>query len=281
MGRSSIVAALQASEPDEPNLILLSSSVKEIKVLDSNFLAADLESKQLLNAGGTLIHTAFLTRDHFTRLGPHEYEKQNLQILDSTVQLIRKARPTRIIFINSGASKSLPYGSRGDESYRLYAGLKNRESEVIKEVGSAIGSDVTEGVLFSATGAFMKSPKKFAIGNILQQTSQGTEIRLTSRARVWRRYCDSIQWMRALIELSNQGGSGRLESGGVLIELGSLAEEITKVVGQKLEVVRNLDPLETDDFYFSTSNDFERILLGIGIPPITLAEQIATVRDLT
>jgi nucleoside-diphosphate-sugar epimerase len=270
MGRSTIQAALEFEFSDQ-DLILFSSSKATIEV------SGKLFPNQLGRTGSikdvdVYVHTAFVTREHYGKYGEHEYVTRNLQLLDHSILQIERLRPKSIVFLSSGIAKSQDYLIGKDSSYRTYASLKQIEAQKMRLAATKIEANLVEGVLFSATGTYMKDPSTFAIGNILHQALQG-EIRLRANRLVWRRYCDSIQFMKVLLKSAISGRNLILESGGALIELRDLARQCLTVLGLQTSISWQPEDLPPD-LYFSRSSKFELELAELGETSLALEDQI-------
>lgn len=272
MGKSAIEAAIQ--DPTEHvDFQLFSRSVKPIKIGD-NFFATTTRDNAVKSGWDTYVQAAFLTRE---KAGPDlpTYREINRQIIQTVRDDILRGRPQRIIFFSSGILSHLELNDR-DASYKTYASLKQEEREVIYETAESIGATLVEGKLYSATGVYMTAPKSFAIGALLSEAQSGS-VHIHSPRYVWRRYLDSVQYLRTLFAQAKSGESAIVESGGQLIELGELAKECLRFSGKDSNSIIRPHPSQPEDHYYSRSNTFEIILNSLGERPMELPKQLGNV----
>lgn len=276
MGKSAIAAWLREGH-SAGSVRVISRKPGPLKVMGHEIMNFSSVEPCHLPGAVTLVHTAFVTREFYAQLGPEEFAKANRTIIQNAQNLIYSLKPKTLIFVNSGATQRIPIQSEVDPSYSAYVLLKKEEREVLSRTAEDIGAGVVEGVLFSATGQFMKDPLKFAFGSLLNQALLGQSVEIKSQGNVWRRYCDAEEFFDVLFHLADKGGSARVESGGELVELGDLVREIGIYLGKTILVGREVNPKIPDDFYFSTSNDYEIFLLEMGRTKISIQHQISNV----
>lgn len=276
MGRSAIASWLRGgNSPESVRVITRRSSplefmghkIKKFSPLDSIKMQRPT----------TLVHSAFATRELYDQLGPKEFELANREIIQNAEDITAALKPQNVIFLNSGVTQKAPARRYKDPSYEAYARMKGEERDVILRSAEKVGASVVEGVLFSSSGRFMKNPLQFAFGSLVNQALLTDSLIIKSKGNVWRRYCDSEEFFDVLFYLSSERNSVSLESGGYLIELGHLAHELELYFGRPVAIQRELDPTVPDDFYFSTSNDYEIALMEAGINRVSLQHQIGNV----
>lgn len=272
MGKSAIEAVIH--DPTENvNFQLFSRSEKPIKIGDHSF-ATTTRDNASQSGWDTYVQAAFLTRE---KAGPDlsTYGQINRQIIRTAREDILRGRPKKIIFFSSGILSHRELNDR-DSSYQAYASLKQEEREMIYESAESIGATLVEGKLYSATGAHMTAPKSFAIGALLSEAQTGS-VHIRSSRYVWRRYLDSVQYLRTLLAQANSGETAIVESGGQLIELGELAQECLRLTGKDTNAVFRQEPSQPDDHYYSKANTFEDILNSLGEKPMDLSTQLSNV----
>jgi hypothetical protein len=272
MGKSAIEAAAQ--DPTEHfDFQLFSRSEGPIKIGDKRFSTVTRDNA-VKSGWDTYVQAAFVTRE---KAGPDlsTYRKINRQIIKVARDDIYRGRPQKIIFFSSGILSHRELNNR-DSSYQTYASLKQEEREVLYETAESIGATLVEGKLYSATGAYMTAPKSFAIGALLSEAQTGS-VHIQSSRYVWRRYLDSVQYLRTLFAQAKTGESAVVESGGQLIELGELAKECLRLTGKDTSAIFRPHPSLPDDHYYSKSNTFENILNNLGERPMDLSTQLENV----
>jgi nucleoside-diphosphate-sugar epimerase len=276
MGREAIAALLDAGHSAE-KIRPLSSSKPTLRIHGADLKNYRGNSNLFDESWGVYLHTAFLTREFYNDVGPDRYREINLGIISSTSREIRMGRPKSVVLISSGSTRRLPGGSKSDPSFREYAELKRIETSELTQAAVDVGANVVEGVLYSATGRYMKNPISFAIGNLLNQAKEGHVV-IDANSQVWRRYCDAGQYLQVLMQSALQGESVQIDSGGELVELGELGEMCLDLFNKAQGIPRKIDLKSLPDFYFSTSTSFEARLVPLGLRPLSIREQLENVR---
>jgi hypothetical protein len=134
--------------------------------------------------------------------------------------------------------------------------------------------------VFSLSGQDMKEPLKYAIGNLLQQAISTGSIQLSSKGLIVRRYMDSRDLMRLLLEFVMRGNSVSVESGGEKVDLIQLARQILKRHGHSPDSITFADEDEIQsNEYFSLENHFENIAGETNYSLAGITDQIANVAE--
>lgn len=272
MGKSTIQAALE-DPVEEYNFQLFSRSKMPIEIKGKSFTPAT-RADAFSMAWETYVQAAFLTREK-AGTNPSRYQDINRKIIQTAREDIIVGRPRSIVFFSSGILAHREVNGR-DSSYQSYALLKQEERDVIYEAADAVGATLVEAKLYSATGTHMTAPRSFAIGALLSEAATGS-VQIQSSRNVWRRYLDSVQYLKVLFAQSKSGESAVIESGGHLIELGELASRCLQLKGHDPQAVFRPEQSEPDDKYYSKSYRFEEMLMRLGDVPMTLADQLVNV----
>ena len=276
LGKSALQAYLELFQNEEtPTLV--SRAEKLVHVSGLGIAASPRNESFFAKSWDRYIHCAFATREHYYSLGSTEYIAENKKIIREARQDILRGRPSKVLVISSGAVSRPPLASLTDPSYAVYGELKRLELETLRSAAHSVGAKFLDGRLFSATGSFMKEPVLFAIGNFIQQASTQKRIKVTSTQPTYRRYCDSVQFMKSAFHNLDNGADEKLESGGVIVEMGELAMEVCLEMGISCDIERNLSQLPVIDDYFSRSWKFEESLFRLGEEPLSLRAQIRNV----
>jgi nucleoside-diphosphate-sugar epimerase len=185
---------------------------------------------------------------------------------------MKLANPKKIILISSGVvSKYL----EGNGPLDPYTEVKILEEKLFNEFAQQTNSKLIILRLWGATGALMTEPLKYAIGNLIHQAETTNQIIINSKTEVFRRYTDATQIFEVLIRAIQMGYSGTLNSGGVMVEIGSLAQRISEFYGKSLEIIRNLESGSEPDFYVPTDSEFDELADSVGVSLLSLEDQIA------
>lgn len=278
LGRELIYFLLRNKQIDDLSEIeLYSSRSKEIdfgefgKAKSRSFL--DANPREALGVE-SFIHLAFLTRDLETKYGQREFVRINNQLTNKAVEFILTLKPKNVVNVSSGAvfnretrkfetnAKTNPYG---------FGKLLEEEKLLIACQDS--GASLAIGRLWGCSGEFMPINKAYALSDLIFTAMTENAIRIKSKHRVWRKYCDSGQFMYLLYSISQHWNYKIIDSGGPLIEIGELAELISAELGG-VEIHRELDLNAREDDYFPKSLEFEELAKRQGIALYSIMNQI-------
>jgi UDP-glucuronate decarboxylase len=218
------------------------------------------------------ISLALKTRDYSMQMGGEEYFESNKALIEKNLEIMKLANPKKIILISSGVvSKYL----EGSGPLDPYTEVKILEEKLFNEFAQQTNSKLIILRLWGATGALMTEPLKYAIGNLMHQAETTNQIIINSKTEVFRRYADATQIFEVLIRAIQMDYSRTLNSGGVIVEIGSLAQHISEFYGKSLEIVRNLESGSEPDFYVPTDSEFDDLANSVGVSLLSLEDQIA------
>jgi nucleoside-diphosphate-sugar epimerase len=185
---------------------------------------------------------------------------------------MQATNPKKIILISSGVvSKYL----EGSWPLDPYTEIKLLEEKLFNEFAEQAGSKLIILRLWGATGELMTEPLKYAIGDLIYQAETTNQIVIKSKREVFRRYTDATQIFQVLIRGLQNNFSGTLNSGGVTVEIESLAQLIVNNYQKSIEIVRNLDTGSKPDLYVPTDSDFDNLAKSVGVTLLSLEDQIA------
>ena len=188
----------------------------------------------------------------------------NLDLNAMTRHLADHGRFETYVYFSSGAA----LGARDtNEPYGLAKALAE---ESLMEIFKKTGKDIRIQRLWNVTGPHCQKKQEFAFTSLIQSAMNERRIEINSRTLVWRRFADLKQVIGIAI---SEPMSQPLDSGGELVEIRQLAKIITQELPYKVEVT---DARESEDHarYFSTSMDYEEKLLGLGVTPRSLVDQV-------
>ena len=223
------------------------------------FLPKERErGKEKMNSDPELYYDfAFLTREKISNLGPKEYVEKNMQIIESSSNLIAKLRPKKVLLASSGAIYSPKKNNQND----LYGKLKKLQEEKIQEICNKVGIDLIISRIFNLSGRGLDKTNTFAISNLIKAALTETPIIINATVKTTRRYCDISEFLDLLVILANSDYKGIFDSGGEKIEIRDLALLVIKTLKSKSLILSpNLDSKNEPDNYFSNSNEYENLL---------------------
>ena len=279
LGRECISLMLEVFDKDFIDSITLAGSSKKIIEVDgSEFQISSLtdiaESPQVFDL---IINLASVTRGKLNQLSEEDFLALNLQIRESCKKIISRSRGVFFFQASSGAVAEIEAMRSKDKSYWIYAQSKLVDEQVFTQAISDVGGRIGICRIYSITGNQLIIPDEFAIGSIMKQALTTNAVVLSSPIPVLRKYVDAKDIFKVCISrLLDEAFI--MESGGVLIELKSLAQLITQKYNPEAitESALNLDLNDSDD-YFSKSDEFEKTAQEFGLQLVGINEQIENI----
>jgi hypothetical protein len=226
-----------------------------------------------------VIDTSFVTRERLPVLGHKTYVDMNQKLIDQSLAIAALPSVRKYIGFSSGATMHLA----GHTSFSLeenpYAAQKRIYESKISEIAGALQSDISVARVWSVTGSYCTKPSSFAFTDLIAQARSGL-IDIRAKHRVYRRYC-SVEDVLALALMPLGPRSQTVfDTGGDLIDLGSLAQMMVEVVNRTAKINLQLDSGLPSDDYHSDNKDWES-LVGLGLMgEDAIREQIARVAGL-
>jgi nucleoside-diphosphate-sugar epimerase len=204
----------------------------------------------------------FPSRKRMNELGEGSSEHETL--VTQTRALLDASNFGTLVYFSSGAAvdarmKTEPYGAIKSEIEGLIAHHPDPSL------------DVRVLRLWNVTGPLAPRPDDFAITNFINQAFKTGKIEINSDHEVWRRYAPIEECLTAV--LLDGPRKLPLDSGGELIELRQLANQIASTMPFEVTVESALTSADASHYY-SESDEYERILSRNGIAPSGLQAQI-------
>lgn len=264
------------SENLKQSVICLGSKKRILTLSDQTEIPVSLLSEELnIDSVNGFVHLSFLTRDKVADLGTPLYSFTNLSITARAIELIEQLKPSWIATVSSGAVLSSPQGSLENNLLQNPYGFTKRiEETMLQQVATQIGSHLAIGRLWGAMGEFMPVNRAYAVSDFICQTLQDQKISIRSGHNVWRRYCDAGEFMDLLTTVAQNKVFSSFDSGGELVEVGALAQQIAALSINSVKISR---PQSTgiEDRYFPDSEKFESLANEFNISLIGLQELLA------
>ena len=155
--------------------------------------AFDLQEISSVSHASGLLHLAFLTRDRVAATGLESYIRINRRISNLVGETIERFPSIPVITTSSGASAALD-GKPYDLESNPYATLKQEEEGLWRE--SALGRMALVFRVYAASGYFMPSPSRFALGDFIMQAMNEGKIAISANHVVERSYVHVGSLMR-------------------------------------------------------------------------------------
>jgi|LakMenEpi03Aug12_release.lakeMendotaPanAssembly.Ray.scaffolds.fasta_scaffold315150_2 nucleoside-diphosphate-sugar epimerase len=265
------------SDIDLSGLILISSTDKTIKINGTHLSVSNCYSQDIISPVQSYFDFAFLTKNHFKKYGADSFKEINLKIISNSTNLIKRICPKTVILASSGAIYGVKNSNFDDA---LYADLKKNQEEQIAKACEISGSNLIVSRIFNLSGRGITKESSYAIADLTLKAMQNLDLTNNSGFKVTRRYCDLTQLLKLLVEMANLSLNLTFDTGGVKIDLKSLAYKITEVIDTKSKVCfpSQYENLEADN-YFSVSDNYEKLLVEfLGIDSMSIDNQILNTR---
>lgn len=129
---------------------------------------------------------------------------------------------------------------------------------------------------WSLSGFFFTKPWGFAITDFAMQSLVMKEIKIRSSFPVYRRYAAVEDLIALSVASASKESPEILDSGGPLVDLFSLAQEIAKQAGS-VKILHSIDASSAPDLYYSDNLSWEKAKSTFGFVEADLEEQVAQV----
>lgn len=209
-----------------------------------------------------VVNFAFLTRER--QMEPN-YEHVNRQLTDRFIWAMQLPKVRCAITHSSGAAVTDPDSP--------YGKLKSAEERLARQSVRPEQS-LMIGRIFSLSGAFVRRPRDYAFSDFVLQAARG-HVHIGAEQPVFRRYTDASDFLSVLTNHALQGRSELIESGGAMVEMQELAEEIVDVVNPDARISRSAARSDEPLTYASDNHSWAHACDRLAFTPRNLAEQIA------
>ena len=261
------------------DLILVGSTQRQIEL--DNKVRINIDTFQdFSNILGSskldgIVHLAYLTRD-FAKRGVNEFIKQNSLISDEIIKIL-DYKPSWFTYVSSGAVYS-NYENKiieMDINNNPYGYLKMQDEINFQRICESNSINISIGRLWGASGIDFINAGKYALGEFIINSINNKDINIYSSRKIFRKYCDSEQFMEICIKLAQTKSNTVFNSNGDLVEIQDLAKSVAKILNNKTRIYRPTIDLNLDfDDYYPRDNDYFKIAKNLHLTPLSLEEQI-------
>ena len=273
-GRSA-VRVLTGDNPDLflHQMLLVGSKTEPAQVAGLPFdVYSSVDAMPLVKDKILFVNAAYLRREKLTQIQVADYENRNQQIFDFGTNLVNSNKIKTFINLSSGVASQGSFGDI-DSISDPYARCKIRDEHVLNILCSEKKVDLVNCRIYSLTGLFINEFENLAISSFFNQAHSPTREIVVNSPSTKRSYVDSQDLARVLFELSLQGKSFSLDSGGTITTLCDLALEIAKSIpGATVHVPSQYE--ESSD-YVGDVDYFNHIAKDCGVELLNLSQQIA------
>ena len=277
LGRSLINVLLEILGPDCLNqLELYGSHERWIKLQSGqNLLIKKISSFKSAGDIELFAPFAFMTQEKMNNQGKDYYIQANEYLINCHQQIIESSSINSAISLSSGIVNYEPVTLNRPDSFWAYRDLKRVEEDRYLELFSRHRITYSFCRIFSISGAEMKDPLKYALGNLISQAVLEKQVSVESPMYVYRKYVDAEQLCRILFLLTTSGENTFFESSGEKIEVGSLANlvaEYFNISTDKVSVPKKRE--NSSDEYFSVDPSMEKFFAKYGLDRLDIKTQI-------
>lgn len=225
------------------------------------------------------VHTAFKTQNYVQDMGVNNYSQENNEILIWVKSFLDSQKLSWAVTVSSGAASIYQEKLKNKEPLSkldLYGKLKLEEENIFLQSNI---KHIAVGRLWAASGKFMKNFRVYALGQFIYSGIHGEDIILQSREAIYRRYTDAEVFMEVLIRCAIENDRKLFNSGGVLISLSDLANEVAQYFSNLNKSTIQVKVSENDfsapnPNYYSSDNSFLDLERLFSVPQISILNQI-------
>jgi nucleoside-diphosphate-sugar epimerase len=225
-----------------------------------------------------VIDAAFLTREKVAVLGPDKYVEINRSLIKISLEMAGLSSVRKYVGFSSGAAFHLA----GQNSFSLadnpYAALKRSYEEQMLEIDHSLGAEISIPRVFSVTGAYVSKPELFAFSNLIIQARSGV-MEIHSKNKIFRRYSPVEDIIALAVAQAKQENGVIFDTGGEMLEIGELANQIKRELYPDALIRRELSPSLPVDDYQSDNTQWSRIASLHGLDQASISEQIMAASD--
>ena len=221
----------------------------------------------------TLLHTAFVTREHVERVGVEAYISVNRGITDLVCRSLKASPSARAVLISSGAAAALDAVSCLEEHLHAdpYGVLKREEERRLGELENTLVLRA-----YAVSGRFMRDPEHFALGNFLLRALDGLPIVIKAPMPVIRGYGHAgdmvnlaFRWLWS-DRLPPAHPIAAVSQEVELLELASLISSLYDLPPTSSDIDASLAP----NRYTADPMTYGKMLHELGIVPLSMEKQI-------
>jgi nucleoside-diphosphate-sugar epimerase len=212
------------------------------------------------------VHLAYLTKDRLEAVGLDEYLSVNTHLSESAMGFYDIPSVRGIVVASSGAAIRHPF--------EPYGRLKAHDEAAFTGAGARHGIPTVIARAWSLSGRFCTKPERFLLYDLIAQAlGPNPDISISASHEVFRKYVDASEYLSVCLAGVAAGWSGTVDSTGVLVEAGQLADAIQATLGMHKPTWR--PPLQgKPDHYYSDSTILDEAALRLGIQLTDLTGQI-------
>jgi len=223
-----------------------------------------------------VIDAAFLTREKAAVVGADKYIDANRKLIRCSKEIASLDSVRKYVGFSSGAAVHLAGYSSFDLLDNPYAALKRDYEEEMLALSESTNASIVIPRVWSVTGAYVNSPKIYAFSSFILQAKSGN-IEIRARHNVLRRYSLVEDVVSLAISQPKEDRGTVFDTGGEILEIGRLAEEILLIIDPAGKITRDIEPELPADHYYSDNSQWSNISLLHGLGQAPISQQIRLV----
>jgi nucleoside-diphosphate-sugar epimerase len=272
LGRSAIASAMQLQSmwPDL-SLLLIGSKPSRLAIDGKVFdIQAQAAAAPLIQRDCLFLNAAFLRREKLFGMSYNKYIDENAQISSFALEQIKSNRVQYFINLSSGAAK--PYDLKSVSlTEDPYGSLKFLWEKEFEEACRVRNINFLNCRIYSILGRFINEFDNLAISSFFLQSLEEKSI-IVEAPNCRRTYVDAEQLVTLLFKLVLQAKSMRIDSGGTLTTLESLAMTVLEVLNLESGKLIRGNSISAD--YFGDYEQFNSLCDAMEIGLLDINAQV-------
>lgn len=225
-----------------------------------------------------IIDFAFLTRNYLEDYGWERYVTTNRALMDRVLWLASLNSVTQILTVSSGAAMTDHHPMLDRLKLDPYGALKSQFEAQLPAIAAKNGVSVVIARAWSVSGGLVRDPKSYALSDFVLQAKQDKHIEICAESLVFRRYCAIEDFIAIALSIFTDGGTLVLDSGGTLVEMAELAEEIARQIPGTVVSEKHTGRSRAKTTFYGSDNEGWLVALRKkNFVPLTFPEQIESV----
>ncbi len=272
MGRSAVdFIDRMAPNIAKERVLLIGSKPSRLEINDEilEVVEPNLGFK-LIRENSIFFNSAFLRREALQTMTSEEYLSKNEEIVDLAVRALEQKKLFSFINLSSGVARDLDKESE-KKSVDDYSRLKKSLEVKFSDIGRQNGVPIVNCRVFSLTGKHLNEFENLALSSFIKQAKIQNRIEVMSPATK-RTYVDAVNLAGVLFSVAIQGKDVSFDSGGILISMLELAENIATILNKgDLEIVSGKG--ESPD-YVGDFESFNEVASKLNLDVVGIQDQI-------
>ena len=218
----------EAGALNELNLTLTGGSERSLDIHGESVQIVRTDQAIKDEAFDLILHFAFITQEKARSMGENAYSQANIELNESALKIAQSNRDARQLVLSSGAAQLYLDKQLDSQSKSLYAKLKLDLEEKTQDARTLTLR------LWNTSGHHLGVNHNYAISEFIYSAKKNQSIHIRNNLR--RSYVHSQDVIRASIQFLGEGGSGIVNSGGIITDLSDLATQVVGIHNSKSKV---------------------------------------------